>query len=105
MQLAQILQRQRGLYHGRCGRLVIFLRHNMVIIGRPPSLHPPTSEDHEVRLPYSARIRRAIASSLVAAAAPPQVKEARSPPSRPARSATIRTRPTSTTRPSTMPLS
>jgi hypothetical protein len=31
---------------------MIFLRHNMMIIGRPPSLHPPTSEDHEVRLPY-----------------------------------------------------
>src|SRR6187549_2215680 len=24
----------------------------MMIIGRPPSLHPPTSQDHEVRLPY-----------------------------------------------------
>ncbi|HEX3219804.1 MAG TPA: hypothetical protein VHU77_07250 [Candidatus Limnocylindria bacterium] len=31
---------------------MIFLRHNMMIIGRPLSLHPPTSEDHEVRLPY-----------------------------------------------------
>jgi hypothetical protein len=39
-------------------------------------------------------------SSLSAAAAPPHVKEARSAPSRPDRSATIRTRPTSTTRPS-----
>ena len=40
MQLAQILLRQRGLYHGRCGRLMIFLPHNMTIIGRSPSLHP-----------------------------------------------------------------
>ena len=40
--------------------------------------------------PSSARITRAIASSRSAAAAPPQVNEARSPPSRPARSATIR---------------
>jgi hypothetical protein len=31
---------------------MIFLRHNMMIIERPPSLHPPTSQDHEVRLPY-----------------------------------------------------
>jgi len=31
---------------------MIFLRHNMMIIGRPPSLHPPISQDHEVRLPY-----------------------------------------------------
>jgi hypothetical protein len=52
VELAQILLRQLGLYHGRSGRLMIFLRHNMMIIGRPPSLHPPTSQDHEVRLPY-----------------------------------------------------
>jgi hypothetical protein len=31
---------------------MIFLPHNMMIIGRPPSLHPPASQDHEVRLPY-----------------------------------------------------
>ena len=52
MELVQVLLRQRGLYHGRGGRLMIFLRHNMMIIGRSPSLHPPTSQDHEVRLPY-----------------------------------------------------
>jgi hypothetical protein len=49
--------------------------------GDPPPLPDPSS----------ARITRAIASSLSAAAAPPHVKEARSPPRRPARSATILT--------------
>jgi hypothetical protein len=52
VELVQLLLGQRGLYHGRGGRLMIFLRHNMMIIWRSLSLHPPTSQDHEVRLPY-----------------------------------------------------
>src|SRR5690349_21360751 len=56
VELAQVLLGQRGLYHGRYGRLMIFLPHNMMIIGWPPSLHPPTGQDHEVRLPYRASV-------------------------------------------------
>src|SRR5690349_13880844 len=33
---------------------MIFLPHNRMIIGRPPSLHPPADQGHEVRLPYRA---------------------------------------------------
>ena len=61
VQLAQVLLRQHGLYHGRSGRLMIFLPHNRMIIGWPPSLHPPAGQGHEVRLPYQVSIARACA--------------------------------------------
>ena len=52
VELAQVLLRLLGLYHGRSGRLMIFLRHNMMIIGAAALVTPSPSQDHEVRLPY-----------------------------------------------------